>query len=239
MSGKFAVIGIDWSGVIADDKAFAYETAKRTLARFGIAIEPTATEWLASSASTPASEHARRKEMAPSGSAIASTTVEDYVSAFGEEADLVRSSRPDLSATQIPGARLAIAKLAAVPVSRDVDGPKRFTGLFLASAAPVECLLRDVGRFGIGSLFDLGIYGDCNDKAKRIVAVLRECGARPEEAAYVGDTTGDVVAARRAGVTSVAVCGGYHSEDALRREGPDAIFSDLGEFADNYARGSR
>ena len=49
----------------------------------------------------------------------------------------------------------------------------------------------------------------------------------PEKAAYVGDTPSDVVAARAAGVTSVAVSWGASTAEALRAARPDHLFEDL------------
>jgi pyrophosphatase PpaX len=48
-----------------------------------------------------------------------------------------------------------------------------------------------------------------------------------EEAAYVGDSPFDVVAARAAGVTSVAVSWGAFTEEALREAGPDHLVPDV------------
>ncbi len=58
-------------------------------------------------------------------------------------------------------------------------------------------------------------------------------GARPEEAAYVGDSPFDLRAARAAGTTSVAVTwGGIHPEARLRAEEPDAVVSSAEELLD-------
>jgi pyrophosphatase PpaX len=66
-----------------------------------------------------------------------------------------------------------------------------------------------------------------------ILLALERLRARPEEAAYVGDSPFDLVAARAAGVFAVAVTwGGIHSEDALRAEEPDAVVSTTEELLD-------
>jgi len=58
-------------------------------------------------------------------------------------------------------------------------------------------------------------------------------GARPEEAAYVGDSPFDLRAARAAGTTAVAVTwGGIHPEERLRAEEPDAVVSSAEELLD-------
>jgi pyrophosphatase PpaX len=64
-----------------------------------------------------------------------------------------------------------------------------------------------------------------------LLIALDRLGARPEEAAYVGDAPFDVAAAKAAGVFAVAVTwGGIHTEAALRSEEPDAVVSTTEEL---------
>ena len=64
-----------------------------------------------------------------------------------------------------------------------------------------------------------------------ILRALELLGARPEEAAYVGDSPFDVEAARRAGVYSVAVgWGGIHTREKLEAAGPDAFVESAEEL---------
>jgi pyrophosphatase PpaX len=57
-----------------------------------------------------------------------------------------------------------------------------------------------------------------------ILRALELLDARPEEAAYVGDSPYDVEAAKRAGVHAVAVgWGGIHTRERLEAERPDAF----------------
>jgi pyrophosphatase PpaX len=65
-----------------------------------------------------------------------------------------------------------------------------------------------------------------------LLLALERLGARPESAAYVGDSPFDVRAAHAAGMTAVAVTwGGIHSEERLAREAPDAIVHDVEELS--------
>jgi pyrophosphatase PpaX len=54
----------------------------------------------------------------------------------------------------------------------------------------------------------------------------------PERAAYVGDATFDIDAARAAGVVSIAVSWGAGTDEALRAAGPDHLFADLDSAVD-------
>jgi pyrophosphatase PpaX len=76
--------------------------------------------------------------------------------------------------------------------------------------------------------FEVVIGSDDTERHKPhpdpILAALDRLGARPEDAAYVGDSPFDVAAAKAAGVTAVAVAwGGIHTTERLEQEGPDAL----------------
>jgi pyrophosphatase PpaX len=64
-----------------------------------------------------------------------------------------------------------------------------------------------------------------------LVHALEQLDARPDEAAYVGDSPFDVRAAKAAGLHAVAVTwGGIHGRERLEAERPDAIVSDTDEL---------
>ena len=66
-----------------------------------------------------------------------------------------------------------------------------------------------------------------------VLEALRRLGAKPEEAAYVGDSPFDIRAAKRAGAFAVAVSwGGIHSDERLLAEEPDAFVSSPEELLD-------
>jgi pyrophosphatase PpaX len=75
--------------------------------------------------------------------------------------------------------------------------------------------------------FDVVIASDDTERHKPspdpLLAAVARLGARPEDAAYVGDSPFDIRAAKAAGMYAVAVAwGGIHAEDVLLREAPDA-----------------
>jgi len=81
---------------------------------------------------------------------------------------------------------------------------------------------------GLEESFEVIVTAEDTDRHKPhpdpILKALERLRARPEEAAYVGDSPFDVQAAKAAGVFSVAVgWGRIHSLERLRREEPDAI----------------
>jgi pyrophosphatase PpaX len=80
----------------------------------------------------------------------------------------------------------------------------------------------------LGRLFGVVVTSDDVSRNKPypdgILRALELLGARPEEAAYVGDSPFDVEAAKRAGVYAVAVgWGGMHTRERLEAAEPDAF----------------
>ena len=83
--------------------------------------------------------------------------------------------------------------------------------------------------------FDLVVGSDDTERHKPhpdpLLHALDLLEARPEEAAYVGDSPFDVQAAKAAGVFAVAVTwGGIHGEERLVRDEPDALVHDAEEL---------
>jgi pyrophosphatase PpaX len=71
------------------------------------------------------------------------------------------------------------------------------------------------------------------DPAPLLHALSLLGGAKPADAAYVGDSPFDVRAAKAAGVHAVAVTwGGIHTEERLREHEPDAVVHDAEELLD-------
>jgi pyrophosphatase PpaX len=66
-----------------------------------------------------------------------------------------------------------------------------------------------------------------------VLEALRRLDAKPEEAAYVGDSPFDIRAAKAAGAFAVAVSwGGIHSDERLLAEEPDAFVHSPEELLD-------
>jgi pyrophosphatase PpaX len=88
-------------------------------------------------------------------------------------------------------------------------------------------------RVPLGHLFDVVVGGDETERqkpaAEPLLLALERLGARPEEAAYVGDSPYDMAAARAAGLYAVGVTwGGMHSREAL--EDADTIVDSAEEL---------
>jgi pyrophosphatase PpaX len=80
----------------------------------------------------------------------------------------------------------------------------------------------------IAHLFETVVGGDETERHKPdpepLLLALERLGARPDEAAYVGDAPFDVQAAKAAGVFGIGVTwGGIHSRERLEAEDPDVL----------------
>jgi phosphoglycolate phosphatase len=79
-----------------------------------------------------------------------------------------------------------------------------------------------LSRWGVSGVSE--ILGDDNDTSKvRKIRAAQRTHPQSGGSWFVGDTVGDVLEAREAGVTSVAVTWGWHAEGQLQRASPDHI----------------
>lgn len=79
-------------------------------------------------------------------------------------------------------------------------------------------------RFGFAPYFREILGADFRfSKKEKIAYALEKYGMPGERAFYIGDTAGDILEARAAGVKSVAVTWGWHSRERLAAAGPDFL----------------
>lgn len=110
----------------------------------------------------------------------------------------------------------------------------------LASSASKDELNHYVDLLGVGDIVSVATSKDDADTTKPapdiFAAALKRLGVAPGAALVVGDTPYDVVAAKRAGVTTVAVRSGGFSDRSLRGAGATAIYDDVAALLDAYRR---
>lgn len=81
-----------------------------------------------------------------------------------------------------------------------------------------------LSRHGFDGCFREVLGADCGySKKEKIIHAMGVFQVQREQTYYIGDTTGDIKEARRAGVRTVAVTWGWHSRERLRTVAPDYI----------------
>ncbi len=96
--------------------------------------------------------------------------------------------------------------------------------LAVISSNGSRTIRRMLERFGFEPYFEEVLGSDfLFSKKEKIDHALAKYGIPPERAFYIGDTTGDIVEARAAGVRTVAVTWGWHSRERLVAAHPDFL----------------
>jgi phosphoglycolate phosphatase len=128
----------------------------------------------------------------------------------------------------------------------DYDAVKPFDGLIpVLAALQKDHLLAVISsngyrairtmldRFGFAPYFEEILGADFRfSKKEKIVYALEKYGIPAERAFYIGDTVGDILEARAAGVRSVAVTWGWHSRYRLAAARPDFLVDTPEELLD-------
>jgi len=122
-------------------------------------------------------------------------------------------------AAWMPGAREALDACAALSLP-----------LSLATNKPRNATLPLLDALGMGSRFRVivaGGDGPLKPDPAAIRSALGPMGVEPHDAWVVGDGPQDIGAGKAAGAWTVAVLGGFASEERLRAERPDRVIASL------------
>ena len=101
--------------------------------------------------------------------------------------------------------------------------------MIVVSSDPCENLLGDINQFNLKGLFN-EINCDIYDKAENIEETIKRNGFNPKETIFIGDTTHEIKAGKKAGTLTAAVTWGFHNEDKLKSSKPDFIIRSLEEL---------
>ena len=157
-------------------------------------------------------------------------TREDYLALF--EGNFYES----MAARGVDLAAFAQAAMEIMP-GIDYDAMRPFDGLIpvldalqkdhllaVISSNGSRTIRRMLERFGFDPYFEEVLGSDfLFSKKDKIDYALAKYGIPPERTFYIGDTTGDIVEARAAGVRTVAVTWGWHSRERLVAAHPDFL----------------
>lgn len=122
-----------------------------------------------------------------------------------------------------PGAIEALDALEAAGMLLGIATGKGRTGLEMV-----------LDRHGLGGRF---VTLQTSDRAPgkpnpdMLYRAMEEAGAGPRDTVMIGDTSFDMIMAKRAAVAAVGVSWGYHPTDELRAAGADAIIEDYASLS--------
>jgi len=96
--------------------------------------------------------------------------------------------------------------------------------LAVISSNGSKTIRKMLARFGFDPYFEEVFGSDFRvSKKEKIDHALAKYGIPPQRTFYIGDTTGDIVEARAAGVRTVAVTWGWHDRERLAASRPDFL----------------
>ncbi len=155
---------------------------------------------------------------------------EDYLALFdGNFYESMAARGVDLEA-------FTLAAMEILP-RMDYDAMRPFDGLIpvltslkkdhllsVISSNGSQTIKQMIERFGFDPYFAEILGSDfLFSKKGKIDHALAKYGTPPERTFYIGDTVGDIVEARAAGVRTVAVTWGWHSRERLAAAHPDFL----------------
>ena len=121
-----------------------------------------------------------------------------------------------------PGARNSLSKI------------KKDYRIGLATAGTLNRVKDELKRYKLNNIFDAIVTGDDTRKLKPDPEALNMCARKlkvnPKKCIYIGDSKGDILAAKNAGMIPIAVSWGYHSNSTLKEAKPTCIAGNFDEL---------
>jgi len=108
-------------------------------------------------------------------------------------------------------------------------------GIVTSRAIPPGRQWEELEKLQVAHFFDAMVTGaeaPRKPAPDTIIECLKRLKLLPEEAIFVGDSQADMMAAKAAGLRTVAVTTGVSHKEVLLEESPDFIFNNLLDFAD-------
>lgn len=202
------ILIFDWSGVISDDRRPVYESNMRLLEHYG-KPKMTFREWL------PRTTLSAREFLANEG-------------VVAEPEEIFEEYKKMLNKVVAEGIHPVIYLDTKQSLQKLLKAGKK---LIVISSHPEKNLREEAKKYGIEEYFTF-FTGSVKNKTQTIIKICQKItmSLSPENVAYIGDTIYDIQAAKKAGVYSVAITGGYHTKDRLLKENPDQVIESLAEL---------
>jgi HAD superfamily hydrolase (TIGR01549 family) len=137
-----------------------------------------------------------------------------------------------LDSLELEGAESASAFPGAEEVLRRLKSRGFRLGLLTNSGRAAASLT--LTRWGLQGFFELVLTRDdieaMKPRPEGLLKAARMLGVQPRHACYVGDSVYDVMAAKAAGMKSIAVATGNYAAERLKDEGADYVIPSLSEL---------
>lgn len=101
---------------------------------------------------------------------------------------------------------------------------ERESVLIIISSNASEAIKHALKKYNFNGAFREVLGSDFHlSKRKKIDYAIKKYGVTKQETFYIGDTVGDILEAKQAGVRSVAVTWGWHDRERLLASNPDYL----------------
>lgn len=100
--------------------------------------------------------------------------------------------------------------------------------LFIVSSDPPTKLIPQIEKNNLQDYF-IDVIGNVHEKEFAIKSLIKKHNLDPKNTLYIGDTSGDIEAAKLAGVISVGITWGFQDSEILKASKPDHIIDDIEE----------
>ncbi len=101
--------------------------------------------------------------------------------------------------------------------------------LFVVSSDLKQTLFPEIESYGFLHFFS-EVYADVYEKELVLGKILSSRGLDPKKCFFVGDTTGDIEAARRVGLKTVGIGWGFQHKSVLKKSAPDYLISRISDL---------
>lgn len=101
--------------------------------------------------------------------------------------------------------------------------------LFIVSSDPEKTLKSHLGKL---ERFFTQVHCDIHDKTEVVKGIKESFGYESHEIVFVGDTAGEIMCARKAGVMAASSTQGVNSRKVLQAAKPDYLINSISELLD-------
>jgi phosphoglycolate phosphatase len=117
-----------------------------------------------------------------------------------------------------------------MPVLREL---KKKNVLIIVSSNNVHAIMAILSIINLSSCFDDILGADFRlSKVDKIIYAMEKWNVSYNRTFFVGDTTGDIIEAKEAGVKAVAVTWGWHTKEKLEKAKPDVLIDSPRQLLD-------